>query len=436
MSSRSRRQREQSRREFLYRSSLVAAAGMATGPLSLAAHGARTKVSANDTLNVGLIGCGGRGSGAVNDTLSANYGLQVVAMADLKEDVCRRALKNLERHSDNLKVKDDAIYAGLDAYKRVCSHPDVDIVILTTSPGFRPAHLTEAVEAGKHVFAEKPLCVDPAGYRAACAAHDLAERQGTAIVTGTQYRRQPSYVEAVEKIHGGMIGKVLSGQSYYCVQGIWYRPRKEGMTDLEYQLYNWYHFVWLSGDQIVEQAVHNLDAVNWVMKGAPQSAFGSGGCLTRPADSEIYDNMNLDYAYANGASISFKCRQQPGSTARVINTFHGTDGVAYINPGGSLIVSHDDEELFVYEGRGNNPYQQEHVDLVNSIRDGSPIVEARETADSSLTAVMGRMAAYTGQEVSWEFAKASALDLMPDEVTPDTPAPVPTVRAPGRTTLI
>ncbi|MCA9289811.1 MAG: Gfo/Idh/MocA family oxidoreductase, partial [Phycisphaerales bacterium] len=213
-------------------------------------------MSANDTINIGVVGTGGRGTGACHDCLSANYGVRLIAMGDLRTESCVRARGALGELGEKVSVKDEHIYAGLDAYKRVFDHPDVDVVILTTSPGFRPVHLVEAVQAGKHVFAEKPVCVDPAGYRAVVEAGRLAKRNNTAIVTGTQYRRQPSYVEAIEHIHDGMIGRVTSAVSDYCSSGIWYRDRQPGMSDLEYQLYNWYHFVWLSGDQIAEQAVH------------------------------------------------------------------------------------------------------------------------------------------------------------------------------------
>jgi predicted dehydrogenase len=208
------------------------------------------------------------------------------------------------------------------------------------------------------------------------------------------------------------------------------------MSDLEYQLYNWYHFVWLSGDQIAEQAVHNLDAVNWAIGANPVSAYGGGGQMTRPADSEIWDNINIDYAYPGNVNVSFKCRQIPNTKTKVINTFVGTKGIAWVNPGGSHIESHDGEELFHYEGRGNNPYQQEHADLIASVRAGTPIVEIQDTADSSLTAVLGRMAAYTGQEVEWDFAVQSKEALMPPDLGPDTVPPAPRVRVPGREPLI
>ena len=373
----------------------------------------------------------GRGTGACNDTLRANDDVKIVAMGDVFRDKAISARKHLvDAHGDRVDVPDEAIFDGLDAYQRVIDHPDVDIVILTTSPAFRPQHLAATVAAGKHAFVEKPVCVDAAGYRSCLESGRRATAQGTAIVSGTMYRRQPSYMEAMKRIHEGAIGDPVAGRGYYCSTGIWYRPRKDGESDASYQLNNWYHFVWLCGDQIVEQAVHNIDALNWAMGGPPVRAYGSGGQMTRPDDSEIWDNINIDFEYANGALISFKCRQIPGSTPKVINTFYGTDGTAFVNPGGSRIEARDGSVTFELRHEANNPYEQEHADLLASIRDGAPIVEIETVAQSSLTAVMGRMAAYSGQEVTWEQAEGSGLDLMVPELTMDMSLPTPQVAVP------
>ncbi|MCA9299118.1 MAG: hypothetical protein KDA28_08635, partial [Phycisphaerales bacterium] len=217
---------------------------------------------------------------------------------------------------------------------------------------------------------------------------------------------------------------------------IWYRPREAGMTDAMYQMRNWYHFTWLCGDQIVEQAVHNLDAINWIMGGPPVKCFGHGGQMTRPSDSEIYDHMSLDYEYANGAIVSFKCRQIPNSQVRVINTIVGTEGTAYVNPANSEIVNRAGERIFRVAQPGNNPYVREHADLLASIRSGEPIVEIEQTADSSLTAVMGRMAAYSGKEVTFEFAQNSKEDLYPKNFGPGADLPSKGVVIPGQYELI
>jgi len=321
----------------------------------------------------------------------------------------------------------------------VLEDPDVDVVLLTTSPGFRPRMILEAVEAGKHVFAEKPTCVDPAGYRICLAAHDLAVANGTAIVTGTQYRRQTNYVGAVEEIRKGTIGEIVSGTTRYCSGGIWYRPRKEGMSDAEYQLNNWMHFIWLSGDQIAEQAVHNIDAINWVMGENPVSAYGSGGRFTRPEDSEMWDSMAIDYEYPGGRIISFMCRQIPGTTGDNGSVIEGTEGTCFIGAinSGSRIVDRRGREIWTMGGSISQAYQQEHKDLVDSIRAGTPIVELRQTADSSLAAVLGRIAAYTGQKVSFKFlAEESQLDLFPPDLTWDSTLPEPQFAIPGRTKLV
>lgn len=426
----------QSRRTFLKIAAGAGAAGIS------AVSGAKpiAPVHGSDELRVGVVGAGGRGRGACVDCLSSSEGVRLVAIGDLTLEIARSARDTLRDTAvgGQVDVSDDRLYAGLDAYRNVINRDDVDLVILTTSPGFRPLHLAEAVGAGKHVFCEKPVCVDAPGYRSCLESHEKAKAQGTAIVTGTMYRRQPSYVEAVRRIHDGAIGRITGGLAYYCSTGIWYRPRQPGMTDMQYQLHNWYHFVWTCGDQIVEQAVHNIDAINWIMGSPPVRAFGSGGQMTRPADSEIYDHMDIDYHYPNGAIVSFKCRQIPGSEPRVINTIVGTRGIAHVNPGGSKISDHDGNEHFSLRHGGVNPYVQEHKDLIESIRSGRPIVELKDTADSSLTAVMGRLAAYSGQEVTWDFVTRSQQDLMPDEasLTFDTPITSPGVQLPGAMKLV
>jgi predicted dehydrogenase len=299
--------------------------------------------------------------------------------------------------------------------------------------------ILEAVEAGKHVFAEKPSCVDPAGYRICLEAHDKAVAKGTGIVTGTQYRRQANYIGAVEEIRKGTIGEIVSGTTRYCAGGIWYRPRKEGMSDAEYQMNNWMHFIWLSGDQIAEQAVHNIDAVNWVMGANPVSAYGSGGRFTRPEDSEMWDNVVVDYEYPGGKIISFMCRQIPGTTGDNGTVIEGTKGTCFIEAinGGSRIVDRTGKEVWKMGGSISQAYQQEHKDLVDSIRAGKPIVELKQTADSSLVAVLGRVAAYTGQKVSFDFlAKESKLDLFPKELAWDSSLPKPEFAIPGRTKLV
>ena len=370
-------------------------------------------------LRIGLVGCGGRGMGAVNDSLDINENVKVVALADLDSQVGQRAKEALgEAFGDRAKIDDSKIHSGLDAYKRILDDPDVDIVYFATPPGFRPRHLKDAVEAKKHVFAEKPSCVDPAGYRICLEAHDRAVANKTAIVTGTQYRRQTNYIEAVNKISDGGIGDVISVTARYCTSDIWYRERSEGMSNLAYQLKNWMHFIWLSGDQICEQAVHNIDVINWVMGGPPVSAFATGGRFHRPADSQMWDSMSVNYIYPNDKTLSMTCRQWPNSTTDTGNTFYGTKGSMHIGAAnrGSKMYDRDGKEIWSAKGSIAAAYKAEHKALVDSIVAGEPIVELKQTADSSLTAVMGRMSAYSGQQVDWDFVtKKSVLDLWPTD---------------------
>ena len=411
----------------------------ATAAAGLMVHSSVPAADDTQLLRLGIVGCGGRGTGALDDSLTANKYVQLVAAADPfpgKAEALRQTL--VEKHADKVALDDARIYGGLDGYKRLLADPEIDIVLLTSPPGFRPRMILEAVQAGKHVFAEKPVCVDPAGYRICQAAQAAAEAAGTAIVTGTQYRRQANYIAAVEQIRQGAIGDIVGGSTRYCSTGIWYRPRKEGMSDTEYQVNNWMHFIWLSGDQIAEQAVHNIDTINWVMGANPVSAYGSGGRFTRPDDSQMWDSMSIEYEYPGDRTISFMCRQIPGTTGDNGSVIHGTEGTCFIGAinSGSRIVNRKGEPIWSAEGSISDAYRQEHADLVASIRAGKPIVEVAQTAGSSLTAVLGRVAAYTGQRVTFEFlANESKLDLFPPDLDWQGSLPEATYAIPGRTKL-
>jgi len=402
-------------------------------------HSSQAAAEEQRELRLAVIGCGGRGSGAINDSLSINEGVRLVATADLSAAHCASLWKAMREAHPGKVAATDTIHEGLDSHRRILDDPSVDVVLLATSPGFRPAYTRAAVEAGKHVFTEKPGCVDPAGYRICLAAHDAALAKGTAIVAGTQYRRQVNYVGAIEQIRQGAIGDVIGATARYCAGGIWYRPRTEGMSDAEYQLTNWMHFIWLSGDHIAEQAVHNIDVMNWVMDANPVSAFGSGGRFTRPDDSEMWDSFSIDYEYPGDRVVSFKCRQIQGAAAEVGNVIHGSKGTCHIlgANGGSRILDRSGKVVWEMKGSIADAYRQEHKDLVDSIRVGKPIVELRQMADSSLVAVMGRMAAYTGQKVTWKFVtEESKLDLFPKDLTWQSSLPKPQSAVPGKTTLI
>ncbi len=430
------------RREFLPAASAAASAVAWAGIRGTALRGEdrAPRKSANETINLAVIGCGGRGGGAARDSLNINENVRLVAAADLYGAKCEAMVRALAgQYGDRVAVQSDKIFAGLDAYRRVCEDPDVDLVLLTASPGFRPPHLEAAVQAGKHVFAEKPTCVDPAGYRTCLAAHEAAEKNQTAIVTGTQYRRQTNYVAAVDQVRAGAIGQIVSATSRYCSSGIWYRKRRAGMSDAEYQLNNWMHFTWLSGDQICEQAVHNLDVINWVMGAPPVSAYGSGGRFTRPPDSQMWDSFSIDYLYPGDRLLSFMCRQIPGTESANGSVIRGTEGTLHVAgvSGGSKIFDRSGKQVWSAAGRIRQAYEQEHKDLVDSIRAGKPIVELRQTADSSLTAVLGRLAAYTGQRVTWDFvSNQSTLDLFPADLKMDGTLPLDAYAVPGQTELV
>ena len=426
--------KKQNRRGFM---STTAATSLAASTM---VHSATAAKSESHPLRLAVIGCGGRGRGAIDDSLTINSGVTLVAAADLRLENCQQMFKSVSKaHPDKVDVQSTKLYSGLDGYKQILDDPDIDVVFLTTSPGFRPLMIEAAVQAGKHVFAEKPVCIDAVGYHSCKASHVLAEQNKTAIVTGTQYRRQVNYIAAIEQIRSGAIGEIVNVTARYCTGGIWYRPRKEGMSDTEYQLTNWMHFIWLSGDQICEQAVHNIDTFNWVMGENPLSAYASGGRFTRPADSEMWDSMSVAYEYPEGRTVSFMCRQIPGSQGRNDNVIYGTEGTCQIGAAnsGSRIIDRQGKQIWEKEGKIKDAYREEHRALIESIRNETPIVELTQTANSSMVGVLGRVAAYSGKKVTWDFmTKQSTLDLFPKSLTWDGPLPSKGHAVPGKTKLV
>jgi myo-inositol 2-dehydrogenase / D-chiro-inositol 1-dehydrogenase len=427
------------RREFtLSGAALVSAASAAASFTAAMVHSSRAAAEETRELRIGVIGCGGRGTGAINDSLSINSGVKLVAVADLYGRNCERAWKAMREAHPGKVAASDTSHEGLDGYKRILDDPNVDVVHVTSTPGFHPLHARAAIAAGKHVFVEKPACVDPAGYRICLEAHDEAVAKGLAIVAGTQYRRQVNYVGAVDQIREGAIGDVIGAEARYCSTGVWYRPRTEGMSDAEYQLNNWYHFVWLSGDQLLEQGVHNLDVINWVMGDNPVSAYGSGGRFVRPDDSELWDTFGVNFEYPGDRFVSFQSRHLPNTLSDVRNVIHGSQGTCHIGGAnaGSRIVDRAGKVVWEMKGSLADAYKQEHKALIDSIRAGKPIVELRQMADSSLVGVLGRLAAYTGQKVTWKFAaEESKLDLFPKDLTWQSSLPSPGFAVPGKTKL-
>ena len=369
-------------------------------------------------LKAGVVGCGGRGTGAAINFLDAGPGLSIVAVADVFQDRVDGIRKKLKDEKD--VVLDDAnCFVGFDAYKRLIE-TDVDIVILATPPYFRPEHFQACVEARKHVFMEKPVAVDPVGARAVMAASKQAEAAGLCVVTGTQRRHQWSYNNVLARIRAGMIGDIVATNVYWNMSKLWHKDQMAGWTEMEYMIRDWVNWTWLSGDHIVEQHVHNIDVSNWFVGDAPVEAVGMGSRLRRPT-GDCYDNFSVDFVYDRKLHMGSMCRQINDCANSVSEHIRGTKGYLIIGDRMQHIFDPDGNLLYEYkspvdaqgEALENDPYVQEHIDLVNAIRTGMQIVEAEETAKSVLTAIMGREAAYTGKKVTWEEMMGSGLKLGP-----------------------
>ena len=387
----------------------------------------------SDEIKVGVIGCGGRGSGAAYDCLNADPGIKIVALGDLFKDRVDGLFGRLtgdEKMKGRVDITPERCFTGFDNYQKVIAS-GVDMVILASPPGFRPAHMEAAVNAGKHVFMEKPVAVDGPGVRKVMAAGELAKTKNLGIVTGTQRRHSLNYVETMKRIHEGAIGEIISAQAYWNQGGLWNHARQPEWTDMEWQVRNWLYFTWLSGDHIVEQHVHNLDVINWAMDAHPIKAVGLGGRQVRtdPAYGHIFDHFTVEYEYPSGARMMSMCRQIDNCCNNVSERVAGTKGTSNC---GNIITGLTE---WKYEGPNPSGTVQEHADLIASIRDGKPLNEAQRIAESVLTAIMGRMSAYTGQEISWDQALNSKEDLTPAKLELG-PIAVPPVAVPGRTPFI
>jgi predicted dehydrogenase len=406
------------RREFVKAGSITTAAMLSNLPLVHAG-------GQDPTLSVGLIGCGGRGTGAAENCLQSSKNVKLVAMGDMfkdRLDNSRRQLKDKEGY----KVDDDHTFTGFDAYKKVLDS-GVDMVILATPPGFRPIHFAAAIEAGKHVFFEKPVGVDPVGIRKVIEYGKIAKEKKLAVVAGTQRRHQKTYLETVGRIHDGAIGDVLAGRCYWNGSTPWVNKRRPEWNDMEYQLRNWYHFTWLCGDHIVEQHIHNLDVMNWVLRGHPVSAVAVGGRTVRtgPEYGNGWDHFAVDFEYPNDVHVMSMCRHWEKCPGNVSEAIVGTKGKSNC----SGWISGPNE--YHFKGVDNKPYVQEHTDLIASIRSGNPLNEAEQVAHSTLVAIMGREAAFTGQLIKWDEFLKSNLDLSPAKYD-FGPLPEPPVHMPGR----
>jgi predicted dehydrogenase len=396
------------------------------GIAAVAATGNFAFAQGSETIKVGLVGCGGRGRDAINNVVAAAPGVEIWAVGDAFQDRVDMALDTLSKMGDKNKVTKDRAFAGLDAYKQVIDS-GVNYVILTTPPGYRPQHLRYAIEKGKHVFAEKPVATCPVGARHIMESAKMAAQKNLGIAAGTQRRHQLPYVETIKRIHEGAMGEVLSGAVYWNQGGMWFVGREPRMNDVEWMLRNWQYFTAIGGDHIVEQHIHNLDVANWVMNAHPVRALGMGGRQVRTDANygHVYDHFAVEFEYPNGVKVLSTCRQQDGTQSRVGEFFKGTKGTS--TAGGSI----QGENRFRYDGPNPNPYVNEHTNLINSIRAGKPLNEGRTVAESTLTAIMGRESAYSGQEVTWEEMMKSTLDLRPDKLRWGS-MPMPVVAMPGQ----
>ncbi len=397
----------------------------ATAGLALASiNSASASVKNAKVLKVGLLGCGGRGTGALFNMLEGNDRVKVIALADIFEDRVMGVLDKLSKVKDPaLKRKIDVskkdCFVGVDAYQKILK-TDIDILIEGTLPYCRPKHVAAAVDAKKHIFCEKPVAVDPAGIRLFIDAAKRHKEMGLSLVAGTQRRHQKEYIESVQKIQNGAVGEIRALRAYWCGSLPFVHDRKPGMSDLEYRLRNWYAYCWVCGDNIVEQHVHNIDVCNWVMNDHPVSAIGLGGRAWKPAEErygDIWDNFAVDFEYPNGVHLFSFSRHWNKCYNEVSELVMGSKGSTPCNTLGEA---------------GVNPYIQEHIDLVNSIRGTGPYVhEGEQVAISTMTAIMGRMAAYTGKKLAWDEALNSNLNLVPDELDFSKPYPVGPVPVPG-----
>lgn len=418
-------QEDNSRRSFIKKSSLLVAGGAVAGQLAMtrSAH-----AFGSDEIKIGLVGCGGRGTGAAAQAMNTEGATKVVALADAFPDKVQSTLRGLKgQHPEKVDVPADRQFSGFDAYKKVLE-TDCDIVILATSPGFRPLHFEAAINAGKHVFMEKPVAVDPAGVRRVLESAKKAKEKNLAVAVGLQRRHERRYRETIKRLQDGAIGDILLTRAYWNGGGVWTRPRKPEQTEMAYQMRNWYYFNWLCGDHITEQHIHNLDVINWLKDGYPVKAQGQGGRQVRTGidNGEIYDHHMIEYTYGDGSKMLSCCRHIKNTWSSVSEHAHGTTGSCDI--GGAKITDSSGNTTWSYGRGGGGGHQQEHHDLFADIRKGILPAEGEYGALSSMTSILGRMATYSGKEIMWEDALNSNKVISPvDDFTTmnDVPPTVP-----------
>ena len=433
-----------SRRDFLKTSSIVAAgASIASLGTAQMAHAA-----GSDVLRIGLIGCGGRGSGAAKDCLSAPGNHKLVAVGDIFEDKLNSSVKNLSGDGsikERVDLPKERQFVGFDAYQKVLD-AGVDLVILATPPGFRPQHFEAAINAGKHVFMEKPVATDAVGVRKVLASAKIAKEKNLGVGVGLQRRHEPKYIETVKRLQDGIIGDIVATRVYWNGSTPWVKKREDlekaagrKLTEMEYQLRNWYYFTWICGDHICEQHIHNLDVGAWVKGAYPVKANGMGGCEVRrgPDYGETFDHHAVEFEFPDGTRMFSQCRHIPGCWNSVTEWVHGTKGWANVSGGQIEVKGGESWKYSLPRGQKNDsPYRIEHVDLLESIRSGKPINEGEQGALSSMTAILGRMCTYSGKEIGWDSALNSGMNLVPDVTSFESQAPIAHLAIPGVTQVV
>lgn len=406
-----------SRRDFIKKSSILAAGAAVVGGnlnIARAAH-----AFGSDEIKIGLVGCGGRGTGAAVQALNTmkhgdvkpNGPVKLIAMADAFADRLQSSLRSINgQHPDYVDVPQERQFVGFDGYKGVLDC-DIDLVILATSPGFRPLHFEAAVSAGKHVFAEKPVATDAPGVRRFLAANEEAKKKGLAVAVGLQRHHEERYLETIKRLKDGAIGDIIATRVYWNGGGVWTRPRQEGQSELEYQMRNWYYFNWLCGDHICEQHIHNLDVSNWLMDDYPAECNGMGGREVRTGKEhgQIFDHHFIEYTYPNGTKMFSQCRHIKGCWNAVSEHAHGSNGSADIS--GAKIYDKNGEVVWSYGRGGGGGHQEEHYDLFAALRRGEIPNEGDYGAKSTMTAILGRDATYSGKVIKWDAAIGSDLAL-------------------------
>ena len=419
-----------SRREFMKQGTILAG-GILTAPLFAKAN----YFSGADTvIKVALIGCGGRGTGAAMQALLTKQNVKLVAMADAFKDRIDSAYKQLNADDlsdwsgvkgnvkNKIDVPEERMFVGFDAYQKAI--PLADVIILTTPPGFRPIHFEEAVKQGKHIFMEKPVATDPNGVMRVLKAAEEAKKKKLNVVVGLQRHYQNSYRELFKR--KDQIGEIVSAQAWWNNDGVWVNPRKEGQTEMEYQMRNWYYFNWLCGDHITEQHIHNIDVINWFKGGYPVKAQGMGGRQVRKGKDhgEIFDHHYVEFHYADGSILNSQCRHIPKTMAKVDELLTGTKGKIFCGAGN--ITDLKGKVLYQFDQKTeNNPYQTEHDELFAAIAKGEyKYADAENGAKSTMTSILGRLATYTGQVVEWDKALNSGMDIQPKTYAFDTAPPI------------